>query len=234
VLKTAVLRAVSHDLRSPLTAIVAAGESIDSPNLDERARGELAAVIVDEASRLARLVDKLLDLSRLQGGAASPRQVWCSIEELLDVALEQMPGASNEFRITVEPELPSVRADAAQLERVFVNLFENARRFARGRPINVEAYVKRDEQLVVCVSDSGPGIAQVDHERVFEPFYRVDDGDIEYRGSGLGLAIVKGFVEANGGKVWVESSPGDGSTFVVELPLQEQEPATDTELPVTD
>jgi PAS domain S-box-containing protein len=220
-LKTAVLRAVSHDLRSPLTSIVAAGESIVSPNLDSQARGELASVIVDEASRLARLVDKLLDLSRLQGGAASPRLVWCSIEELFDVALEQMPGAGEEFRISVERELPSVHADAAQLERVFVNLFENARRFASGRPINVEAYAKHESQLVVCVSDSGPGIAEADHKRVFEPFYRVDNGDLSYRGSGLGLAIVKGFVEANGGKVWVESSPGDGSTFVVELPLPE-------------
>jgi PAS domain S-box-containing protein len=221
-LKTAVLRAVSHDLRSPLTSIVAAGESIISPKLDENARGELASVIVDEASRLSRLVDKLLDLSRLQGGAASPRQVWCSIEELLDVALEHMPlGATEEFRISIEPELPSVRADAAQMERVFVNLFENARRFASGRPVSVEAYTKHDERLVVCVSDSGPGIPSTDHKRVFEPFYRADDGDIEYRGSGLGLAIVKGFVEANGGNVWVESSPGDGSTFVVELPLHE-------------
>jgi PAS domain S-box-containing protein len=225
-LKTAVLRAVSHDLRSPLTAIVAAGESISSPNLDERARNELASVIVQEGSRLARLVDKLLDLSRLQGGVASPRQVWCSIEELLDVALEQMPGAVGEFRIAIEPELPSVKADAAQLERVFVNLFENARRFASGRPVSVEAYAKQGEQIVVCVSDSGPGIPESEHRRVFEPFYRID-GDVEYRGSGLGLAIVKGFVEANGGDVWVESSPGDGSTFVVELPLPQPEAETE-------
>jgi PAS domain S-box-containing protein len=221
-LKTAVLRAVSHDLRSPLTAIVAAGESIVSPNLEPSSRSELASVIVQEASRLARLVDKLLDLSRLQGGVASPRQVWCSIEELLDVALEQMPGTSEEIMISVEPELPSVRVDAAQLERVFVNLFENARRFASGRPIHVEAYAKHDEQLVVCVSDSGPGIPEPEHERVFEPFYRLENGDVEYRGSGLGLAIVRGFVEANGGNVWVESSLGDGSTFVVELPLPQQ------------
>ena len=232
-LKTAVLRAVSHDLRSPLTAIVAAGESIVSPNLDTPARGELASVIVQEASRLARLVDKLLDLSRLQGGVASPRQVWCSIEELLDVALEQMPPAGEEIRITADPELPSVRADAAQLERVFVNLFENARRFASGRPIHVEAYAKRDEQLVVCVSDSGPGIPASEQERVFEPFHRLENGDVEYRGSGLGLAIVKGFVEANGGSVWVESSPGDGSTFVVELPLPHNEVEIEAE-PLTD
>jgi PAS domain S-box-containing protein len=221
-LKTAVLRAVSHDLRSPLTAIVAAGESIVSPNLEARSRSELASVIVQEASRLARLVDKLLDLSRLQGGVASPRQVWCSIEELLDVAIEQMPESGEEIVISVEPELPSVRADAAQLERVFVNLFENARRFASGRPIHVEAYDKHGEQLVVCVSDSGPGIPEAEQERVFEPFYRIENGDVEYRGSGLGLAIVRGFVEANGGNVWVESSPGDGSTFVIELPLPQQ------------
>jgi two-component system sensor histidine kinase KdpD len=101
---------------------------------------------------------------------------------------------------------------------VFVNLFENARRFAGERPVNVEAYTKQ-ERMVVCVSDSGPGIPRTDQKRVFEPFYRLESSDPAYRGSGLGLAIVKGFVEANGGQVWVESAPGDGSTFVVELPL---------------
>ena len=121
-LKTALLRSVSHDLRSPLTAIVAAGESSASPNLSADSRREVASVIVNEAARLSRLVDKLLDLSRLQGGAASPRQVACSIEEIIQVALEQTTG-EDQFELDVEEPLPGVLADATQLERAFANLF---------------------------------------------------------------------------------------------------------------
>src|SRR6185437_6581634 len=121
-------RAVSHDLRSPLTAIVAAGESIASSSLDLHGRRELAAVIVGEASRLSRLVEKLLDLSRLQGGAALPRRVWCSIEDIIDSALEQMPGRGEDFQVSLPPDLPLLRVDPAQVERALANLFENARR----------------------------------------------------------------------------------------------------------
>jgi PAS domain S-box-containing protein len=217
-LKTALLRTVSHDLRSPLTAIIAAGESSGSPSLDIEGRHELASVIVSEASRLSRLVDKLLDLSRLQGGAASPRRVQCSIEEIIDTALEQLPSADDRFELEIDSELPSVLVDATQLERALVNLFENASRFSGEGPVEVSAAASGDD-VILRISDCGPGIPEEDRERVFEPFYRGAEGHASHPGSGLGLAIVRGFIEANGGRVWAEC-PGEGTIFVVRLPAQ--------------
>ena len=219
VIKTALLRTVSHDLRSPLTAIRAAGEALGSASLDGREREELAAVVVEEAQRLAGLVDKLLDLSRLQAGEAEPRRDWCSIEEALEGAIEHAdPAVPVEVR--VDPDLPLVRADPAQLERAFANLIENAQRHAGGHPVQVRGRATGGRVLIRVV-DRGPGIRPELLAHVFEPFRRGDD-DGAHRGSGLGLAIVKGFVEANGGRVWAESLPGQGTVFVVELPLAEQ------------
>jgi two-component system, OmpR family, sensor histidine kinase KdpD len=112
-----------------------------------------------------------------------------------------------------------VRADAAQLQRAFANLLENAHRHSGGHPVSVRA---RDVggRILVRVVDRGPGIPQAQRERIFEPFYRSGTTATGHRGSGLGLAIVRGFVEANGGKVWVESLPDQATSFVVELPLQ--------------
>jgi PAS domain S-box-containing protein len=216
-LKTALLRSVSHDLRSPLTAIVAAGESSASPVLDDESRNELASVIVGEASRLSRLVDKLLDLSRLQGGAAAPRRVQCSVEELVYAAIEQLHLPDERFEVDIPHDLPSVLTDATQLERALVNLFENSSRFAGERPVRVAASAS-DGTLEVRISDNGPGVAEEDRERIFEPFYRAPQAQMDHPGSGLGLAIVKGFVEANGGTVRVEPAEGQGTTFVITMP----------------
>jgi two-component system sensor histidine kinase KdpD len=219
-IKTALLRAVSHDLRSPLTAIATAGEALSSATLTDAEREELAAAVSGEAQRLSRLVDKLLDLSRLQGGAADPRLEWSSIEEVLRVAIDETPHAAG-FNIGIDRDLPLVRADAAQLERAFANLLENATRYSGDHPVAVRARVVAHRMLIRIV-DRGPGIPGRELERVFEPFYRASDahGD-RHIGSGLGLAVVRGFVEANGGRVWAESLPGQGTTFVVELPLEE-------------
>lgn len=226
VVKTAVLRAVSHDLRSPLTGILAAGEALGSSTISDEEREELAAVVTVDARRLSRVVDKLLDLSRLESGSAPPRRDWISVEEILRAAAAGLPGAgADAVRLTVDRDLPLVRADAAQLERAFANLLENAVRHGGGHPVSVRA---RDvgRRLLVRIVDRGPGIPRSELERVFAPFYRrAADGD-PHGGSGLGLAIVRGFVEANGGRVWAESLPGQGTTFVVELPLEARdEPA---------
>lgn len=222
-IKTALLRAVSHDLRSPLTAIATAGEALHSASLTDAEREELAAAVTGEAQRLSRLVDKLLDLSRLQGGAADPRPEWCSIDEVLRVAIDETPHAAG-FNVGIDRDLPLVRADAAQLERAFANLLENAARYGGDAPVAVRARVVGHRMLIRIV-DRGPGIPGAELERVFEPFYRgaggLDSGGDGHVGSGLGLAVVRGFVEANGGRVWAESLPGQGTTFVVELPLEQ-------------
>jgi two-component system sensor histidine kinase KdpD len=180
---------------------------------------------VAQATRLARLVDKLLDLSRLQAGAAQPRADWVSVEELLSEATAGADGEPLEIRLNVDPGVPEIRADAAQLERAFVNLLENASRYAGGEPVWVRVRHSAG-RVLVSVTDRGPGIDPGERERIFEPFYQAhpprrdrETGSSARVGSGLGLAIVKGFVEANGGTIEVESLPGQGTSFIVSLPV---------------
>jgi two-component system, OmpR family, sensor histidine kinase KdpD len=226
-IKTALLRAVSHDLRTPLTSVVAAGHALGASTLSESERVELSDAVVSQATRLARLVDKLLDLSRLQAGAAEPRADWVSVEDLLSAAASDQDGEPIAIRLGVDPDVPELRADAAQLERAFANLLENARRYGGGEPVSVR--VRRGGgRVLVSVTDRGPGIEPAEQERIFEPFYQAyppsPGGWARTRsstrvGSGLGLAIVKGFVEANGGTIGVESLPGQGTSFTVSLPV---------------
>lgn len=216
--KTALLRAVSHDLRSPLTAIMAAGEALSSPTIGAADRKALAAAVADEAARLSRLVDKLLDLSRLEAGQAQPRLDWCSIEEVVAAAVEDLGQRGRFVKTSLPSDLPFIRADAAQLERALVNLLENAVRFSAGREAQVRAR-RLGNRVAIRIVDRGPGIPPAELTHVFEPFYR-GGGDGEHEGSGLGLAIVRGLIEMNGGQVWAESVPGQGTTFVIEMPLE--------------
>ncbi len=218
--KTAVLRAVSHDLRTPLTAIVAAGHALGTASLSQQERDDLSAAVVGEGERLASLVDKLLDLSKLQAGRAEPRRDWIALEDVLLAAHEQLAGASDSMRVVIDPSLPAVRADAAQLERAFANLFENASRYSNGLPVSVHAR-RSGDRVVVRVVDQGPGIDPAERERIFEPFYRGPHAAGRgSTGSGLGLAVAKGFVELSGGTITAESLPGQGTSFVVSLPLK--------------
>jgi two-component system, OmpR family, sensor histidine kinase KdpD len=224
-IKTAVLRAVSHDLRTPLTAIVAAGHALGGDSLTPEDRTELSAAVVLEGNRLARLVDNLLALSRLQAGRAVPRSDWVSVEDLIAAATEGLRDQPVDVRLTVDPDVPEVRADAAQLERAFANLLENAARYGDGTPVVVHARRSggRRDRVLISVVDRGPGIASAEQQRIFEPFYRGASASASpSTGSGLGLAIVKGFVEANGGTITVESLPGQGTSFVVSLPVAER------------
>jgi two-component system sensor histidine kinase KdpD len=227
-IKTALLRAVSHDLRTPLTAVVAAGHALGADSLTSQERSELSTAVVEEGTRLAGLVDNLLALSRLQAGSATPRSDWVSIEDLVSAAAEGLHGEPIDVRVTVDPDVPEIRADAAQLERAFANLLENAGRYGGGSPVVVHA--RRGggpdgKGVLISITDRGPGIDAAEQERIFEPFYRGRNaGSLAWTGSGLGLAIVKGFVEANGGSITVQSFPGQGTTFYVLLPVAQREP----------
>jgi two-component system sensor histidine kinase KdpD len=228
-IKTALLRAVSHDLRTPLTSIVAAGHALGSASLQAAERVELSDSVVSEARRLADLVDKLLDLSRLQAGAAPPRADWVSVEELVSTAAESRGGEPLDYRLTVDPGVPDIRADAAQLERALANLLENARRHGGDAPIHVRVRTSGD-RVLVSVVDHGPGIDPAEQARIFEPFYRGSSAPGAHGvGSGLGLAIVKGFVEANGGTITVSSLPGQGTSFVIALPVADPQGAAPAE-----
>jgi two-component system, OmpR family, sensor histidine kinase KdpD len=218
-IKTAILRAVSHDLRSPLTAIRAAGEGLASRALDltDADRAELLETIVTEARRLDRLVANLLDLSRLEAGAADPRPELRTVDDLVARALDGLGPDGNRVRYTLPPASPLVRVDPAQIERVVVNLLENALKFSPpASPVEV-AVEHADGEVVVRVRDHGPGLTAGQAERVFEPFLPGRQGG----GQGLGLAIAQAFAQANGSRVWAEPAGGAGTVFSLAMPAAE-------------
>jgi two-component system sensor histidine kinase KdpD len=221
-LKTSLLRAVSHDLRTPLTAIIAAGAALDSPSVTAAERHELSEAVVDEGRRLSRLVENLLDVSRLESGAAEPHREPIDLVDLLDAARESIGPRGEQVRLALDDDLPPLRADPTQVERAFANLLENAVVHGEGRPVLVRSRLV-GPRLVVRVVDQGPGIPENLRERIFEPFYRAP-GAASGAGSGLGLAIARGFIEANGGEVEVESLPGQGSSFVVTFAVPDADP----------
>lgn len=220
-LKTAILRTVSHDLRSPLTAIRVAAEGLGSSELtlDPADRAELLDAIRGESARLDRLVGNLLDLSRLQAGAAEPtRELWTP-EQLVAQAIDELGPEADRVQVELPADLPPVSVDAIQAQRIIVNLLDNALKFseAEERVLVRGTHTRRD--VLLRVIDRGPGIPPDELERVFEPFHRVS-GVRDRRGAGLGLAIARGFAEANGGRVWAESRPEQGAVFVVALPAE--------------
>lgn len=217
VARTAVLHAISHDLRSPLTAIATAGAALRG-QLSASETSELLGVIEDESARLAKLVDDLLDLSKIEAGAVTPQADWCDLHDVVTSAAAHLPGV-HPIEFAVPDDLPLVRADAAQLERVFVNLLDNAVKFSPpGVPVQVGAGTAGGH-VTVRVVDHGSGIRAADRSRVFEPFFRGADG--QRRGSGLGLAICRGFVQANGGQIVLSGDPSRGTSFAVTFPVAE-------------
>jgi two-component system sensor histidine kinase KdpD len=223
VAKTAVLHAISHDLRSPLTAITTAADALAGEALADPDRDELVTVVREESARLARLIDDLLELSRIQAGAVHPRPDWCDLREVAAraVANVRVQRPDHAVEMLLPEDLPLVRADSAQLERVLTNLVENAAKFSPDdRAVAIRGGVGGG-RVTVRVIDGGPGIPAAQRPQVFEPFFR---GRPSEGGAGLGLAISRGFVEANGGTIAVQSLPGQGTSFVVSLPI-EQEPA---------
>ncbi len=217
--RTAVLHAISHDLRSPLTAITTAASALRTEELTDAERGELIDVVDGEGVRLAKLVDDLLDLSKIEAGAVRPRSDWCDLHDVVASAAAHLEGSPS-IEFALPADLPLVRADAAQLERVFSNLLENAVKFSpEGSPVRVTGGAG-PSRVTVRVTDQGRGIPKPLRARVFEPFFRgrSDSGT----GSGLGLAICRGFVEANGGRILLQTGSGQGTSFAVSFPAVEQ------------
>lgn len=178
-------------------------------------RAELSEGIVGEGRRLSRLVENLLDMSRIEAGKAEPHREPIDLREVLDAARGGLADPES-VHLSADSELPMVDADAAQLERAFANLLENAVRYSDGEPVSVTSS-SLGARVAVSVADRGPGIHRDERERIFEPFQHGDSGPAG-DGAGLGLAIARGFVEANGGEISVDSRPGRGATFLVTLP----------------
>jgi two-component system sensor histidine kinase KdpD len=229
--KTAILHAISHDLRSPITAIATAGSALRTSGITSRERSELIAAIDAESSRLGRLVDDLLDLSKIEAGAVAPQADWCDLHDVAASAAGRFRG-SHPIEFGLPPDLPLVRADAAQLERVFSNLIENAVKFSpKDVPVEIRGGAG-PAWVTVRFIDHGRGIPLDQRARIFEPFFR--GRGTGAGGSGLGLAICRGFVEANGGRITVQSDVGHGTSFAVGFPAVPQPAGRREPAPVPD
>lgn len=221
-LKSALLAAVSHDLRTPLASIKASATSLldDSVDWEADARRELLTAIDEETDRLTLMVSNLLDLSRIEGGALRPQMDWYDVDELIADVRSRVAVRAEEhpMTVTIEPDLPPLRFDYVEIAQVLVNLIENAIKYTPpGAPIAISAR-KVPGAVEISVHDEGPGIPPESQRRLFEKFYRARAGT-GAPGSGIGLTISKGLVEAHGGHISVESAPGAGTTFRFTLPL---------------
>jgi two-component system, OmpR family, sensor histidine kinase KdpD len=227
--RNTLLASISHDFRTPLASILGAATSLIDygPKLPERARQDLLDQVKDEAEHLDRMVRNLLSMTRVEAGALELRRDWVDIREAFDrvVALAKRRGATQAFRLDVDPGLPFVLADPSLLDQAMANVVGNAVRYA-GSDARVDLAARRDgDGIMLSVTDDGPGIPRNLLPRVFEKFVRAraQEGD-GGEGTGLGLAIAKGIVDAHGGLVVAESpvADGHGTCIAIRLPLEEK------------
>jgi two-component system, OmpR family, sensor histidine kinase KdpD len=214
--RTALLAAVGHDLRTPLASIKASVSTLRQADIDltPEERAELLATIEDAGDRLDTVVGNLLDASRLQTGELSARPVPVALDEVVSAAILAIPDAATRVRVDVPDDLPLIDADPGLLERVLVNLLDNALRHGGGA-VEVRAFTG-DRTAKMEIADHGPGISVQERERLFEPFQRLDGSAA---GVGLGLTVARGFTEAMGGAMVADGTPGGGLTMRLRLPL---------------
>ena len=241
-LKSALLDAVTHDLRTPLTSIKASITTLideargrteeDQPvALDNESRLEMLEVIDEESDRLNRFIGGLIDLARIEAGELHLRRRWGAVDEIISTALARAEPFTKgrEIEINIEPELPVVRIDERSVSEVVYTLVDNAAKYSPGgTKIRISARRSDEGMIMMAVEDKGDGIAVDLRERVFDKFFRATrDGDISTHqpsGTGMGLAIAKGIVEAHAGKIWIESGSGDiGTRVVFTLPIGDEE-----------
>lgn len=223
-MRARVLSAVSHNMRTPLSAIRASAELLENPDsgLDGPARAELLTTVREETLRLERFVANTLDLGRLRAGGLVPDRHPVDIADIVRAAVRRLDILAGEERIVVVTEegLPELFLDTTMMEQVLGNLLENALRFAPAGTVVTVAARKAGNAVELRVVDHGPGIAPVDRARVFEEFARGAGQRDEGPGVGLGLAIVRSMVQVHGGGVWYEETRGGGATFAISLPVE--------------
>jgi signal transduction histidine kinase len=221
-LKDEFIAIVSHELRTPLTSVYGAAMTLGNQKLDEDRRDALIEIVSTESARLARLLDDILWVSRLDSGRAKPVvkavEPLALVSDVVDATRTHLPPEIS-VDLQHEPEPPPVAADPDKLRQVLVNLIENAVKYSGEGRIEVR-FGSDDGKMRFSVRDDGLGIPLEEHDRVFEKFYRLDpDMTRGVGGTGLGLYICRELVEGMDGRIWVESAPGAGSTFSFELPL---------------
>ncbi len=237
-LRNSLLSSVSHDLRTPLAAIAGAGSSLLQSSLSDDSKRELVHSIVDETHRMTRLVDNLLDMTRLQSGNIELNKQWHVLEEIVGSARARLRRelADHEVVVSLPHDFPLVLVDGLLLEQAFVNLLENAARYTpKGSAIEITAQTLtsaspqgREEARGICirVADNGPGLPPGTESRVFEKFFRgaSDRTPDQRRGVGLGLAICRSILEAHGGKIEARNRTRGGTEFLLTLPCSEPAP----------
>ncbi|OGR30414.1 MAG: hypothetical protein A2139_02985 [Desulfobacca sp. RBG_16_60_12] len=232
-MRNALLSSVSHDLRTPLTVIAGSASSLleGEKNLDAGTKHELTQGIYEEAKRLDRLVHNLLEMSRLQSGEVKINMEWYVLEEVIGCALAQLDSQLQDHPVSISlpADLPLLQIDALLLERVMINLLENAMKYTPpGTPVEISGRLN-DNELLMTITDQGPGLPVGQEERIFEKFYQVTPGSA--RGAGLGLTICRSIIEAHGGHIWAANRPEGGARFSFTIPLVEGAPIIDKAIP---
>lgn len=233
-LRSSLLSSVSHDLRTPLAVITGASSSLlrSDESLAPETSRELCQTIYDDARRLSRLVDNLLDMTKIESRGVKINRQWNVIEEVVGSALNRMKSQLGGRQVVthVPSELALASFDDVLIEQVLINLLENVVKYTPpGTPVEITAR-QEPEQIVIAVADRGPGLGPGEDERVFEKFYRGSAAAADGRsGAGLGLAICKAIVAAHGGRIWAENRSGGGAQISFSLPLTEKPPAISAE-----
>ena len=228
-LRSSLLSSVSHDLRTPLAVIAGSSSALLElgESADRAQREALLQEVVEESNRLARLVDNLLSMTRLDAGAIEVEKQWFPLEDVIGSALGRLRKelAGRVVNKHIAPDLPLIPLDGVLVEQALVNLLENAVKYSdAGTPIEIGAHLEGDG-VVVSVADRGPGLAADEEERVFEKLFRGSASAASgERGAGLGLAIARAIVSAHGGRTWAENRPGGGASFSFLLPVGESPP----------
>lgn len=227
-LKSSLLSAVSHDLRTPLATIMAAADDLaaDDISWSATATRDMAQLVRGEAERLNHLVTNMLDLTRIEAGVLRPRRGWYNIAEIVYRVVQRLATTleHHQLELAVPDDLPLVPVDYIQIEQVIWNVLENAAKYAPANsPITVTAW-HQEGAVLLRVSDQGPGIPVDQRTRVFDKFYRLSRPDnAQIAGAGIGLAICKGLVEAHGGRITIEGGPDGGTLVEIRLLLEVDE-----------
>ena len=228
-MKTELVSMVAHELRSPLTSIAGFSELLLDEGVTQEQSREYAEIILKESNRLGDLINKFLDISRIESGKSqvhkTPVQIGHVIESILEMNMYLAERKGMEVNLNIPEELSTVWVDREMMGEVILNLFSNAVKYSpEGKTISIEVEDKEDEQLIRII-DQGYGIPEKALNRIFDKFYRVTDSEHvqEITGSGLGLSLVKEIIELHDGSIWVESKIGEGSTFTFSIPKLEDE-----------
>jgi two-component system, OmpR family, sensor histidine kinase KdpD len=221
-LRAALLTSISHDLRTPLSAILGSATSLQSQFLDNQTQAELLRTIQEEAERLNRFIANLLDMTRLESGAVHPNLEEVHLDDIAGSALRRASGVLGGHLLVLDlpKDLPPLCLDPVLFEQVLFNLLDNAAKYTPdGTTVRLTAAMV-ENRLRITVSDEGPGIPQADLEHIFDKFYRIQAADRRRAGTGLGLAICRGFVEAMGGTITAGNrTDRSGAVFTVALPV---------------